>query len=204
MNRTVLFLALILTCTIAPAQAAPKGSSKKPAPETNSLTVTPQTTRLVEFKDDDLSLALQVLAREARIKVAVSDDLKDTITMRLENTTPRAAIDLIIAAKDLAMEEQHGVFFIRAKNPATPRASNTPKADSPDGLKDLATTAFAPALTGLYDALLDYAGKPETAQRLAKATRALYDALIAEGFSKEEAFQIVLSDRGLPSPGSKK
>jgi type II secretory pathway component HofQ len=203
MHRTVLLLALVLTCTLAPVQAAPKGG-KKPALETHDLTVSPQTTRLIEFKDDDLSLALQILAREAKVKIAVSDDLKDTITMRVEDQTPREALDFIIAAKDLAMEKQHGVLFIRSKNPATPRASNTAKADSPDAFKDLATTAFAPALTGLYDALLDYAGKPETAQRLAKATRALYDALIAEGFSKEEAFQIVLSDRGLPTSGSKK
>ncbi|HSI12034.1 MAG TPA: hypothetical protein VK961_08320 [Chthoniobacter sp.] len=202
MLRSSFFLILALTCTLAPAQAAPKGG-KKPASTNNDFGISPQTPRLVDFQNDDLSLALQVLARQAKVNLAVSDDLKDTITMRLENKTPREAIDIIIATKDLTVEEQRGTLYIRSKNPGAQTPLKVDGADA-SGLKDLAAAAFAPAMAAIYDALLDYSAKPETAQKLARSTRALYEALVAEGFTKEQAFQIVLSDRGLPSPGSKK
>ncbi len=59
------------------------------------------------------------------------------------------------------------------------------------------------AIGKIYDGLLDYMSKPETAKRLAKAKRAYYEALMAEGFSKEEAFRILLSSETLGLPGSK-
>jgi hypothetical protein len=61
-----------------------------------------------------------------------------------------------------------------------------------------------PAFMRFYELLLDFEAKPETAQKIAKAKRALYDALVAEGFSKDEAFQIILTDRGISIPSLNK
>lgn len=202
MHRYVLFSTTALACLLASAQAGPKGA-KKPPTETNDFGVTPQTPRLIVFQNDDLALALQVLARQAKINLGVSDELKDTITLRLKNKTPREAIDTIIATKELIVTDQNGTLYIRPRNPPAPNAAPSDAAD-PQAFGNLAATAFTPVITGVYDSLLDFAAQPETAARLAKATRALYDALVAEGFTKEEAFQIVLNDRGLPTAGSKK
>ncbi|MEP6669786.1 MAG: hypothetical protein ABJF10_11570 [Chthoniobacter sp.] len=200
LHRPILLILFLLTCGAAPVLAGPKAAKKPPTPL--DFGITPQTPRLIEFQNDDLALALQVLARNAKVTIAVSEDIKDTISMRLENKTPREAIDIIIATKDLVLDEQKGTLFIRPKNPPAAGVVKAGSAD-PFNLKDLAG-AFTPALTGMYDSLLDYAARPETAQKLAKATKALFDALIAEGFTKEEAFQIILSDHGLPAPGANK
>lgn len=49
------------------------------------------------------------------------------------------------------------------------------------------------------EAWLDMLEKPETAQRIAAYTRNYYEALIQEGFAREEALQIV-SSSNIPSP----
>jgi len=51
---------------------------------------------------------------------------------------------------------------------------------------------------------LKIAEKPETATRLAVFKKNLYDALIKQGFSKQDAFQIMLQT-GVPAamPGMK-
>jgi len=54
------------------------------------------------------------------------------------------------------------------------------------------------------EAQLKIAEKPETATRLAVFKKNLYDALIKQGFSKQDAFQIMLQT-GVPAamPGTK-
>ncbi len=54
------------------------------------------------------------------------------------------------------------------------------------------------------EAQLQVAEKPETAVRLATFKKRLYDALVKQGFTKQEAFQIMLQT-GLPAamPGMK-
>jgi hypothetical protein len=50
----------------------------------------------------------------------------------------------------------------------------------------------------MMESMLTVIARPETAQRLATFTKNYYDALIAKGFSKEEALEIVTS-MGIPA-----
>ena len=45
----------------------------------------------------------------------------------------------------------------------------------------------------MYNGMFDYLSKPETVAKLAKLQKAYYDALIAEGFSHDDAINIVCS-----------
>ncbi len=50
----------------------------------------------------------------------------------------------------------------------------------------------------MMESMLTTMAKPQTAERLATFTKNYYDALIAKGFSKEDALKIVVSV-GIPS-----
>lgn len=43
----------------------------------------------------------------------VHDDVKGTVTLRLENRTAEEVISILIQANGLAMDEVNGVFFVR-------------------------------------------------------------------------------------------
>ena len=81
--------------------------------------------RLNDFQGDPIDLVLRTLARQAKMNVVVSDAVTTTagtVNMRIEDKTPKEAIEIIVTAKGLVMDEQKGVFFIktlaeRAKEP---------------------------------------------------------------------------------------
>lgn len=87
-------------------------------------------------------------------------------------------------------------------------ADQTPPArpqPSPAEIQKVMDTAFGsviPMMTKMTDAMLEAtlqrAEDPKTAQRVAKFKKNLYDALIQEGFSKEQAFSI-MQNTALPS-----
>lgn len=95
-------------------------------PGTGAATATaPTVGRLHEFQGDEIGLVLRTLARQARMNISVSEKVSTTagaVTMRIEDKTPREAIDVIVIAKGLVMDEVNGVYFIktqeeRAKEP---------------------------------------------------------------------------------------
>jgi hypothetical protein len=51
-----------------------------------------------------------------------------------------------------------------------------------------------------FEATIELLAKPETADRLATYVKNFHDALVAKGFTKEEALRIV-SAMGIPYPG---
>ena len=87
--------------------------------------VAPTTGRLNEFQGDEIGLVLRTLARQAKMNVVISDKVATaagTVTMRIEDRTPKEAIDIIVTSKGLVMDELSGVYFIktqeeRAKEP---------------------------------------------------------------------------------------
>ena len=88
-------------------------------------TIPPTSGRLNEFQGDEIGLVLRTLARQAKMNVVISDKVATaagTVTMRIEDRTPKEAIDIIVTSKGLVMDELGGVFFIktqeeRAKEP---------------------------------------------------------------------------------------
>jgi hypothetical protein len=57
-------------------------------------------------------------------------------------------------------------------------------------------------MSSMLDGMLVVLAKPETAQRTATFSRNYYDALIAKGFSNEDALRIVMA-HGIPMPGGR-
>jgi type IV pilus assembly protein PilQ len=93
------------------------------APGTNGLA--PTATRTSEFQGDEISLVLRTLGRQAHMNLVISDKVQTTagtVTMRIEDKTPKEAIEIIVTSKGLIMDEDKGVFFVktpeeRAKEP---------------------------------------------------------------------------------------
>ncbi|HZJ17646.1 MAG TPA: hypothetical protein VFD27_21515 [Chthoniobacteraceae bacterium] len=109
-----------------PAPDAPvPGLADPNAPGTNGTPgLAPTVTRLNEFQGDEIGLVLRTLARQAKMNVVISDKVATAgvVTMRIEDKTPREAIEIIVTSKGLVMDELNGVYFIktqeeRAKEP---------------------------------------------------------------------------------------
>ena len=84
-------------------------------------------------------------------------------------------------------------------------AQDAPKRPSPEEMKqsmESSIGAMTPMMVKMaeasIEAQLQAAEKPETALRIAKFKKNLYDALLQQGFSKDRAFAIMLGTR-LPS-----
>jgi type IV pilus assembly protein PilQ len=88
--------------------------------------VPPTAGRVIEFQGDEIGLVLRTLARQARMNVVVSEKVgasAGTVTMRLDDKTPREALEVIVQDKGLFLSEVNGVYFIKtqeekAKEPA--------------------------------------------------------------------------------------
>ena len=112
-----------------PQQVAPPAAGAADPTATGGLppasTIAPTTGRLNEFQGDEIGLVLRTLARQAKMNVVISDKVATaagTVTMRIEDRTPKEAIDIIVTSKGLVMDELGGVYFIktqeeRAKEP---------------------------------------------------------------------------------------
>ena len=91
---------------------------------------------------------------------------------------------------------------------AQPEENQPPSPDEMKQLMELSLGAMGPMMgkmtESMIEAQLQIAAKPETAARVAVFKRNLYKALISQGFSRKEAFEIMLNT-SLPSgmPGMK-
>ena len=84
-------------------------------PATASAMEMMNSTGVHDFQNDDVGQVLRMLARQAKINVAVSDQVQGTITMRLESMTPMQALETITDFKNLIMEQRKGVYYIRTQ-----------------------------------------------------------------------------------------
>ena len=83
----------------------------------------------------------------------------------------------------------------------TPAPSTAPRAQpSPEEIKkmmEMSMGGMIPVMAKMTDAMLEVTLQkgedPATARRVAKFKKNLYDSLVNEGFSKEQAFTIMLS-----------
>ncbi|MDR3401175.1 MAG: hypothetical protein P4L99_01655 [Chthoniobacter sp.] len=100
--------------------AAPGAPATPGAPGTEPTTAgaLPATAaRLNDFQGDPIDLVLRTLARQAKINIVVSDKVAasaGTVNMRIEDKTPKEAIDIIVESKGLVMDAgKGGVFYIK-------------------------------------------------------------------------------------------
>jgi type IV pilus assembly protein PilQ len=110
---------------IEPPIAIPNAPAVPPAPAVGGQPglivpgeVPPTASRVIEFQGDEIGLVLRTLARQARMNVVVSEKVSataGTVTLRLDDRTPREALEVIVQDKGLFMSEINGVFFIKTQ-----------------------------------------------------------------------------------------
>jgi hypothetical protein len=128
------------------------------------------------------------------------------IQLRRFRVAPSLAL-AIVAAVLLAMMTS-GTHAQTAQEspskPASPPSGQTVR-PAPEGMQK-SMEAMGPMMGQMMSAMLDgmlaVLSKPETAQRTAAFTKNYYDALIAKGFSNEDALKIVMA-HGIPMPGGR-
>jgi len=66
------------------------------------------------LESDDIRSMLQRLAKEANLKLVLSDRVQGTVTMQIDpDTSPRAAIEIIVTAKGLIMDEGGDTLYVK-------------------------------------------------------------------------------------------
>lgn len=109
----------IVPMPIEPPLELPPEGQQSPAPLDASgvpmQTISPTASRLNDFQGDDIGLVLRTLARQARLNLVVSEKVVGTVTLRLEDKTPREAIEIIVASKGLILDKLNDVYFVKTK-----------------------------------------------------------------------------------------
>jgi type IV pilus assembly protein PilQ len=79
----------------------------------------PGAARLNDFQGDPIDLVLRTLARQAKMNIVVSEAVSTTggtVSMRLEDKSPKEAIEIIVESKGLIMDAGKGdVFYIKTQ-----------------------------------------------------------------------------------------
>jgi hypothetical protein len=115
-------------------------------------------------------------------------------SLQKEEGIMRNAVRLVVAASII-------LFLMIATNPMPSGAGTeetAPQEPTEDQIMQMMGPMMGGMMTGMIDAMLAVMAKPETADKLATFTKNYHDALMAKGFSKEEALRIVISV-GIPS-----
>jgi type IV pilus secretin PilQ/predicted competence protein len=96
--------------------ALPGDGAAPGAPAANTA-LPPGAARLNDFQGDPIDLVLRTLARQAKINIVVSDKVAQTagtVNMRIEDKSPKEAIDIIVESKGLVMDQGKGdVYYIK-------------------------------------------------------------------------------------------
>lgn len=89
-----------------------------PIPEPDP-TLSPNASRLNDFQGDPIDLVLRTLARQAKMNIVVTEAVATTggtVSMRLEDKSPKEAIEIIVDSKGLIMDEgKNGVYIIKTQ-----------------------------------------------------------------------------------------
>jgi hypothetical protein len=94
---------------------------------------------------------------------------------------------------------------VGAQTPQEGTSKPAPKpAPNPDMHRAMETMGpmMGQMMSSMLDGMLTILAKPETAQRTATFSKNYYDALVAKGFSNEDALKIVMA-HGIPMPGGR-
>jgi len=121
--------------------------------------------KVIEFKAVPIADALRQLAKGAGIKLVIDDAIKDTVTIRLDDASPMDALQIIVQAKNLYLNESRVGGFYFVESPRTHALK----------LGDLESGVFPEAI--------------------ARYKRRLFEALRREGFNDEQALTIVAAER---------
>jgi type IV pilus secretin PilQ/predicted competence protein len=100
-----------------PASAPIPGAPGSPDTMPTAPALPPTAARLNDFQGDPIDLVLRTLARQAKMNIVVTDAVATTggtVNMRIEDKSPKEAIEIIVESKGLIMDEgKNGVFYIK-------------------------------------------------------------------------------------------
>jgi|GEM_PF-370243 len=101
-------------------QAPVVGAPGTTTTTTTALNMNPAATSdghpVTEFQDQEIATAIRLLARQAKISIAVSDKVQGNVTIRLEDKTPLDAIQIICTMKNLYLDKIEGVYFVKTQD----------------------------------------------------------------------------------------
>src|SRR5262245_11186536 len=119
-------IAALLLVALCHAAAEPKKKAKPAAagPITSPVEgreaaegLSPTAARTSDFQGDDIKLGLRTLARQARRNVVVADNVRGTVTLRINDKTPKETFDVVCASKGLNVSvDKEGVYLVSDPN----------------------------------------------------------------------------------------
>ncbi|MGB8170295.1 MAG: secretin N-terminal domain-containing protein [Chthoniobacteraceae bacterium] len=96
-------------------QAVPGVPAGAPAPMALPATAA----RAHDFQGDPIDLVLRTLARQAKMSIVVTDAVSTTagtVSMRIEDKTPKEAIEIIVESKGLILDQgKGGVYYVKTQ-----------------------------------------------------------------------------------------
>jgi type IV pilus assembly protein PilQ len=113
-------IAQVVPANPAPGNPGDAAALNAPAEPANGTAALPPTTpRLNDFQGDPIDLVLRTLARQAKMNIVVTDQVSQTagtVNMRIEDKSPKEAIEIIVESKGLYMDEgKGGVYYIKTQ-----------------------------------------------------------------------------------------
>jgi hypothetical protein len=161
-----------------PKKNQPRAATERPARRTKPGS---KPSRVFAFEEKEVAEIFRMLAREIGMNLVVSEQIvneRPTVTLRIEGKSPREVLEILTKANALQMDEMDGVFYVKRRNDQIRR--------------DI----------GYREWVLEYEARPDAARKVAKAKRALFEALLAAKFTREEALQLVIANEEPDVPES--
>src|SRR5439155_671885 len=81
-----------------------------------------QKQQVLSFENADLRLVLNALAKQAGISLIVPDDVKGTVTARLDDVDFASAVKLLVRASNYDLFKNRDIFLVHRKTWAVPDA----------------------------------------------------------------------------------
>jgi hypothetical protein len=110
-------------------------------------------------------------------------------------------IKIIVYSQGLKLTKVDDVWYVAGPNDAPPSIQpprpNVPDSSAHSTITDIFGPALGDGMVSLYGSVLDCMTRPDIVQKRAKAKKMYYDALVAQGFTKDEAFRIILAEEEL-------
>jgi len=118
-----------------------------------------------DYQDLPINDVLRDLSRAAKINLTIGNGVSGSLTFHVEDKTPLEVIEAIADYRNLLFHEMDGVYYVVTQ----------------DDWRELMRNRY------FFEA-------PELPVALAKFKKRYYDALIKEGFTKDEALKIITSE----------
>lgn len=156
-------------------------------------TLTPQSKRDYTFQGEPTSDVLRQLARDAGINLIIERGVSGTVTFKLQEVTPLQAIAVLVTSRKYTMDREDNVYTIRNPN----------QSDEPEGIIeskatiDSVETEIEQWIAMVARQVKKAARDPDLPDAFAEFYWNYYQALIAKGFTEQQAM-LILGNLSVP------